>query len=161
MAPLFMLIGATAVVYLVAAASARSLRGHWITALRGGLAAMFAMTGMTHFVALREDLIAMVPPALPAPELLVTATGVLELAGAAALLWRPTARWSAAGLALLLVVMFRPTCTPPHPATGSALIHRPRWASGHSCRSSSSSSRSPCVWRSTVSGVMAEPGADR
>ena len=106
MAPLFMLIGATAVVYLVAAASARSLRGHWITALRGGLAAMFAMTGVTHFVALREDLIAMVPPALPAPELLVTATGVLELAGAAALLWRPTARWSAAGLALLLVVMF-------------------------------------------------------
>lgn len=106
MAPLIVLVGATGVVYLIAAAAARSLRGHWTTALRGGLAAMFAVTGATHFVALREDLIAMVPPALPAPELLVTATGVLELAGAVGLLWRPTARWSAAGLAGLLVAMF-------------------------------------------------------
>jgi uncharacterized membrane protein len=106
MAPLIVLIGATGVVYLIAAAAAGSRRGHWTTALRGGLAAMFAMTGVTHFVALREDLIAMVPPALPAPELLVTVTGVLELAGAVGLLWRPTARWSAAGLAGLLVAMF-------------------------------------------------------
>ena len=106
MAPLLVLIGATGVVYVISAAAARSLHGHWSTALRGGLAAMFAMTGTTHFVALREDLIAMVPPALPAPGVLVTATGVLELAGAAGLLWRPTARWSAAGLAGLLVAMF-------------------------------------------------------
>jgi uncharacterized membrane protein len=106
MAPLFVLIGVTGAVYVLSAAVARSSRGHWTTALRGGLAAMFAMTGTTHFVVLREDLIAMVPPALPAPDLLVTATGVLELAGAAGLLWRPTARWAAAGLAGLLVAMF-------------------------------------------------------
>ena len=106
MAPLYVLIGTTAVVLLVTAVTTRSLTGHWTTALRGGLAAMFALTGTTHFVVLREDLVAMVPPALPAPGLLVTVTGVLELAGAAGLLWRPTARWSAAGLAGLLVAVF-------------------------------------------------------
>lgn len=106
MTPLFVLIGATGIVFVVSAATAGSLHGHWTTALRGGLAAMFAMTGTTHFVVLREDLVAMVPPALPAPELLVTVTGILELAGAVGLLWRPTARWSAAGLSGLLVAMF-------------------------------------------------------
>jgi uncharacterized membrane protein len=55
---------------------------------------------------MREDLISMVPPALPEPGLLVTITGVLELAGAAGLLWRRTAPWAAAGLAVLLVAMF-------------------------------------------------------
>ena len=44
MTPLFVLIGATGIVLVVAAAQARSQRGHWTTALRGGLAAMFAMT---------------------------------------------------------------------------------------------------------------------
>ncbi len=106
MTPLFVLIGASGVVFVVSAATSRSLHGHQTTALRGGLAAMFALTGTTHFVALREDLIAMVPPALPAPGLLVTVTGVLELAGAVGLLWRPTARWSAVGLTGLLVAMF-------------------------------------------------------
>jgi uncharacterized membrane protein len=106
MAPLFVLIGTTGVVLAVSAATTRSLRGHWTTALRGGLAAMFALTGTTHFVVLRDDLVAMVPPALPAPGLLVTLTGILELAGAAGLLWRPTAHRSAAGLAGLMVAMF-------------------------------------------------------
>lgn len=81
-------------------------RRHWSVALRGGLAAMFTLTGGAHFIGLREQLIAMVPPALPAPDLLVTVTGVLELAGAAALLWARTAPWAAAGLGVLLVVMF-------------------------------------------------------
>ncbi len=106
MAPLLVLISTAGVVFVISAAATRSLHGHWTTALRGGLAAMFAMTGTTHFVALRDDLIAMVPPALPAPGVLVTVTGVLQLAGAAGLLWRPTAHWSAAGLTGLLVAMF-------------------------------------------------------
>jgi uncharacterized membrane protein len=38
--------------------------------------------------------------------LLVTVTGVLELAGAAGLLWRRTVPWAAGGLSALLVVMF-------------------------------------------------------
>ncbi|QFZ18205.1 DoxX family protein [Saccharothrix syringae] len=82
------------------------LRRHWSVALRGGLAAMFTLTGGAHFVGMREELIAMVPPALPEPGLLVTVTGVLELAGVAGLLWARTAPWAAAGLGVLLVAMF-------------------------------------------------------
>jgi uncharacterized membrane protein len=78
----------------------------WHAALRGGLAAMFTFTGVSHFVGMREDLIAMVPPALPNPGLLVTVTGLLEIAGAAGLLHRRTAPWAAGGLALLLLAMF-------------------------------------------------------
>ncbi len=82
------------------------LRRHWSFALRCGLAAMFLVTGISHFVGMRDELIAMVPPALPAPGLLVAVTGLLELAGAIGLLWTRTAPWAAAGLGVLLVVMF-------------------------------------------------------
>ncbi|GEO96701.1 DoxX family protein [Kocuria turfanensis] len=75
-------------------------------ALRGGLAVMFLVTGVSHFAGLRDDLVAMVPPALPHPELLVTVTGVLELAGAIGLLLPRTAAWAAGGLGLLMVAMF-------------------------------------------------------
>jgi uncharacterized membrane protein len=53
-------------------------------ALRGGLAAMLLFTGLAHFDVFgrRADLVAMVPSALPAPGLLVTLTGMLNLAGA-------------------------------------------------------------------------------
>ncbi|MGY1722868.1 DoxX family protein [Blastococcus sp. SYSU DS0533] len=106
MASLYVLLGATAGLLVLDAMTGRSLAVSWPTALRRGLAAMFVLTGASHFVGLREDLIEMVPPALPAPDLLVTLTGVLELVGAAGLLWRPFAAWSAAGLAALLVAMF-------------------------------------------------------
>jgi uncharacterized membrane protein len=43
---------------------------------------------------------------LPQPALLVGITGVLELAGAAGLLWRRSAPWVAGGLTVLLVAMF-------------------------------------------------------
>jgi uncharacterized membrane protein len=67
---------------------------------------MFTLTGTSHFTAMREDFVAMVPPPLPAPDLLVTTTGLLELAGAAGLLHRRTAPWAAGGLSALLVAMF-------------------------------------------------------
>ncbi|WP_159944366.1 MULTISPECIES: DoxX family protein [unclassified Nocardiopsis] len=105
MAPLIALAGVTALLLALGAAGVRPLRS-WPLALRGGLAAMFTLTGVSHFVGMREELISMVPPALPAPALLVTVTGVLELAGAAGLLWARTAPWAAAGLSLLLVAMF-------------------------------------------------------
>lgn len=78
----------------------------WRVALRGGLIAMFLLTGVSHFVGMRGDLIAMVPPVLPNPALLVTITGVLELAGAVGLAHRRTAPWAGLGLAVLLVGMF-------------------------------------------------------
>src|SRR5690606_27541926 len=105
MEPLITLIAVTALLLAAGALGVRALRP-WPVAVRGGLAAMFVLTGGAHFIGMREELIAMVPPALPAPGLLVTVTGVLELAGAAALLWRRTAPWSAAGLSVLLVAMF-------------------------------------------------------
>jgi uncharacterized membrane protein len=78
----------------------------WHTAVRAGLAAMFVLTGTAHFTRTREDLVRMVPPQLRQPELLVTLTGIAELAGAAGLLVPLTARWAAWSLALLLVAMF-------------------------------------------------------
>jgi uncharacterized membrane protein len=103
--PLITLITVTALLLVAGAAGVRGLRP-WPVAVRGGLAAMFTLTGVVHFVGKRQELIAMVPPALPAPELLVTVTGVLELAGAVGLLLPRTAPWAAGALAALLVAMF-------------------------------------------------------
>jgi uncharacterized membrane protein len=67
---------------------------------------MFTLTGIAHFVGMRAELIAMVPKGLPLPDLIVTVTGILELAAAAAMLRRRLATFAAAGLTLLLIVMF-------------------------------------------------------
>ncbi|MCK2242723.1 MULTISPECIES: hypothetical protein [unclassified Crossiella] len=105
MAPFVILIVVTLVLWLAGRLGVRWLRP-WTAPLRGGLAAMFTATGLAHFIGLRAELIAMVPPWLPAPEFLVTVTGVLELAGVVGLLWTPTARWAAGALTVLLLVMF-------------------------------------------------------
>lgn len=105
MEPFIALVAVTLAVYGVGALGVRRLKNRTV-ALRGGLAAMFALTGAAHFVGMRAELVSMVPPGLPRPDLLVTITGVLELAAAAGLLVRRTAPWAAAGLTALLVVMF-------------------------------------------------------
>ena len=107
MEPLVVLVTVAGLTLAAGAAGARRLRS-WHVALRGGLAAMFTFTGVSHFGAfgVRDDLVAMVPPALPAPELLVTVTGILELAGAVGLLLPRTWPWAAGGLSALLVAMF-------------------------------------------------------
>ena len=79
----------------------------WPAAIALGLAAMFVVTGVAHFVSpLRRDMIAIVPPRLPAAGLLVTITGVLELLGAAGLLYPPTRVAAAVSLFVLMLVMF-------------------------------------------------------
>ncbi|MET8146969.1 DoxX family membrane protein [Actinoplanes sp. NPDC049668] len=106
MAPLITLVGGTGLARLLGLLGVDALDG-WLPALRAGLALMFVLTGLAHFgLGRRADLIAMVPPRLPRPDLLVTATGVLELAGAAGLLLPATYRLAAACLALLMVAMF-------------------------------------------------------
>ncbi|UNK70986.1 DoxX family protein [Microbacterium sp. H1-D42] len=105
MEPLIMLVAVTALLWLLGALGAQALR-HFPTALRGGLAAMFALTGVSHFIGMREELIAMVPDFVPTPELAVTATGLVELAGAIGLLIPRLAGLSAAGLTLLLIGVF-------------------------------------------------------
>lgn len=101
MAPLLILMVVTVVVRLTGAGG-RS----WAHALRFGLAAMFTATGVAHFVGMRDELIAMVPPSLPEPALLVSVTGVLELLGAAGLVWRRTSRAAAIALGLMMIAMF-------------------------------------------------------
>jgi uncharacterized membrane protein len=79
----------------------------WTAALAVGLAAMFVLTGFSHFaLPLRRDLIAIVPPRLPAPGLLVTITGLLELLGAAGLLIPATRVAAAICLGVLMLAMF-------------------------------------------------------
>jgi uncharacterized membrane protein len=79
----------------------------WPAAIAVGLAAMFVVTGVAHFVQpLRTGLIAIVPRGLPAPGLLVTITGVLELLGAAGLLIPATRVGAAICLFVLMLAMF-------------------------------------------------------
>lgn len=105
MEPLIALVGVTLALRIAGAVGVRRLCS-WPVALRGGLATMFVMTGMAHFIGLRAELISMVPPAMPNPGLLVTITGLAELAGAGGLLLRPTAPWAAGGLTALLIGLF-------------------------------------------------------
>jgi uncharacterized membrane protein len=79
----------------------------WNGALRIALAAMFMFTAVSHFhPRTRPDLIRMVPARLPAPAMLVSATGVLELLGAIGLLVPQALPAAAYGLMALLVAMF-------------------------------------------------------
>jgi uncharacterized membrane protein len=79
----------------------------WPAAIAVGLALMFTMTGVAHFVpGMRRDMIAIVPPRLPKPALLVTITGVLELLGAIGVLYPPTRVAAAVCLFALMLVMF-------------------------------------------------------
>ena len=79
----------------------------WVRAVAVGLAAMFVLTGVAHFVPpLRDNLIAIVPPQLPAPGLLVSITGVLEFLGAVGLLVPVTRVAAAVCLLLLMLAMF-------------------------------------------------------
>jgi uncharacterized membrane protein len=65
------------------------------------------LTGVAHFAPpMRVDLIAIVPPRLPAPGLLVTVTGVLELLGALGLLLPVTRVAAAVCLLVLMLAMF-------------------------------------------------------
>jgi uncharacterized membrane protein len=77
----------------------------WLASARVGLATMFLFTAMSHFTPMKQGLVAMVPPMLPRPELLVFITGVAELAGAIGLLIPQLTFWAACGLMLLLLLM--------------------------------------------------------
>jgi uncharacterized membrane protein len=107
MAPLVVQLLAWAGFWLAGRAGLLPVAASPVGALRLALAVMFGFTALAHFVPRsRADLVRMVPAALPAPGLLVSATGVLELAGAAGLLIAPLVRWAALALAALLVALF-------------------------------------------------------
>jgi uncharacterized membrane protein len=105
MAPLIALVGSFLLFRALGALGVPSFRS-WITSLRWALAVVFLLTASAHFGSRRADLVEMVPPIFPAPELLVTLTGIAEVLGAVGLVVRRFAPWAAAGLALLLVAIF-------------------------------------------------------
>ncbi|BBX94817.1 DoxX family protein [Mycobacterium lacus] len=107
MAPLITLLLGTIVARVTGWIGLDYVNG-WTAAIAVGLAAMFVLTGVAHFARpLRGDLIAIVPPRLPAPGLLVTVTGALELLGALGLLL-PATRVPAAGCLLVLMLAMFP-----------------------------------------------------
>ena len=106
MAPFIVLAAGFAVLRGLGAVGVEGLDG-WHPALRGALALMVTLTATAHFSRTRRsDLIAMVPPELPRPALLVTVTGILELAAAVGLLVPATAHLAAGCLAALMLAMF-------------------------------------------------------
>ncbi|MGB8389823.1 DoxX family protein [Mycobacterium sp.] len=79
----------------------------WTAAIAVGLAGMFVLTGVAHFAPpMRADLVAIVPPQLPTPGLLVTVTGLLELLGAVGLLLPVTRVAAALCLLALMLAIF-------------------------------------------------------
>lgn len=106
MAPLIVLVVVTGLARLLGALGLAAFDATR-PALVVGLAAMFCLSASAHFLQPRRaGLIAMVPPVLPRPALLVSLTGVLELAGAAGLLITSTSHAAAACLGLLLIALF-------------------------------------------------------
>ena len=78
----------------------------WWTALRIALSAMFLLTATAHWGKRRADLIRMTPASFSRPDLMVTITGLCEIAGAIGLLIPRLAPVAAVALALLLLAIF-------------------------------------------------------
>jgi uncharacterized membrane protein len=107
MAPLIVMLIGWVIVRSLGLSGVWSRAASWSDALRIALAAMFMFTAVSHFHwRTRQDLIRMVPASLPHASFLVTATGVLELAGAVGLLVPWTSTVAAYALAALLIAMF-------------------------------------------------------
>ncbi len=104
MAPLIVLIGATLLARLAGRLGIASLRD-WTAATRVGLAVMFCFTAAAHFNSMRADLVRMVPPGVPNPELMITVTGICEILGAIGLLVPRTRRIAALALVLFLIAV--------------------------------------------------------
>lgn len=104
MIPLIVLVVVTLIARLAGQLGAAPLRD-WAAASRVGLAVMFCFTAAAHFNSMRADMVRMVPPAVPNPELMVTFTGVCEILGAIGLLVPRTRRIAAIALILFLIAV--------------------------------------------------------
>ena len=105
MAPFFVLVIAAAAFWFAGRAGVAAFQDPGFV-LRAALELMFFLTASAHWGKRRPDLISMVPPAFPRPDLLVTLTGILEILGAIGLFVPSTARLACICLALLLVALF-------------------------------------------------------
>jgi uncharacterized membrane protein len=104
MAPLIVLVVVTLVARLIGHFGVAHLRD-WAAAVRVGLAVMFLFTAAAHFNSTRPDMVAMVPPFVPNPEMMVTFTGIAEILGAIGLLVPRTRRIAAIALILFLLAV--------------------------------------------------------
>ena len=105
MAPFFLLVALVLAFWLAGLAGVAALRDPSFV-LRAALGIMFLFTASAHWGKRRPDMVRMLPPTLPRPDLLVTVTGLLEILGAIGLFVPSTARAACICLALLLVVLF-------------------------------------------------------
>jgi uncharacterized membrane protein len=104
MAPVIVLIAATLLARVVGRLGLNTLQ-HWPTATRMGLAVMFCFTASAHFNSMRADLLRMVPPAIPNPDLIITFTGLCEVLGAVGLVIPRTQRLAATALIMFLIAV--------------------------------------------------------
>ena len=94
--------------------------------LRVVLAVFMGTAGVLHFVA-QNFFVQIVPPTLPAPEVLVWISGVAEIALALLLFPERTRRWAGFGLIALYVAVFPANI---HMATANLQLHdMPGWFS--------------------------------
>ena len=105
MIPFIVLVISTLLLKVIGVAG-MDLLNSWTWCLRGGLALMFLFTASAHWGKQRDDLVAMVPSAFRRPDLIVSASGVLEILGAIGLLIPAIAPVAAACLAMLLISLF-------------------------------------------------------
>jgi uncharacterized membrane protein len=105
MVPLIVLVVSVLLFWFTGQAGVAVFRDHGLV-LRAALGVMFLFTASAHWGRRRPDLIRMVPPVLPRPDLLVTFTGVLEILGALGLFVPITARAACISLVLLLLALF-------------------------------------------------------
>ncbi len=110
MVPFYVFLGVTAVSAVIGLIAARRTckpgKG-WQRPLAHGMAAMFLVAASGHFIEpLRSGLIATVPPIIPFADLVVTATGILEIVFAAALLVPASRRLAATATVLYLLAVF-------------------------------------------------------
>jgi uncharacterized membrane protein len=110
MVPFFVFLVVTAVSAVIGLLATRrtgkSGKG-WQRPLAHGMAVMFLVAASGHFVEpLRSGLIATVPPIVPFPDLVVTATGIVEIVFAAALLVPVSRRLAATAAVLYLLAVF-------------------------------------------------------
>lgn len=105
MVPFYVLVGAFLLFKILGLIGLSYFEG-WHSSLQGAVAVMLLLTASAHWGAKRPDLIRMVPPIFPKPGWIVTATGLLEIAGAIGILFPATSKAASIGLAVLLVAMF-------------------------------------------------------
>lgn len=105
MAPLIALV-ASFLLFRASGLLGLSFFDDWHTSLQGAVAFMMLLTASAHWGKRRPDLIRMVPPFFSRREWIVTATGLLEIAGAIGIMLPPTSLTASVCLTVLLIAMF-------------------------------------------------------